>query len=77
MGSACRAEISQVARSRVAESVIREIWVRAAGRCVLCSSYLLGGGRSYFHRVPHVEVAHNVGATGGRNSPRVESEANP
>lgn len=74
MGWSMQRRNTQVARSRVPESVIREIWVRAAGRCVLCSAYVLGGGRSYFHRVPHGEVAHNVGATGGKKSPRGKSE---
>ncbi|GAA2230765.1 SAVED domain-containing protein [Herbiconiux moechotypicola] len=64
---------TQVARSRIGEAVIREIWVRAAGRCVLCSSYLLGGGRTYFHHIPHGQVAHNVGATTGKKSPRGKS----
>lgn len=73
MGWAMPRRNTQVARSRIGELVIREIWVRAAGRCVLCSAYLLGGGRSYFHHMPHGQVAHNVGATGGNRSPRGKS----
>jgi hypothetical protein len=64
---------TQVARSRIGEPVIREIWVRAAGRCVLCSAYLLGRGRTYFHHIAHGQVAHNVGATKGKKSPRGQS----
>lgn len=64
---------TQVARVDIKDSVIREIWVRAAGRCVLCSAYLLGSNRSFFHTA-HGEVAHNVGATKGKKSPRGDSK---
>lgn len=64
---------TQVARVDIKDSVIREIWVRAAGRCVLCSAYLLGTTRSFFHTA-HGQVAHNVGATGGTKSPRGASK---
>lgn len=64
---------TQVARVDIKDSVIREIWVRAAGRCVLCSAYLLGSNRSFFHTA-HGQVAHNVGATKGKKSPRGNSQ---
>jgi hypothetical protein len=64
---------TQVARVDIKDSVTREIWVRAAGRCVLCSAYLLGTGKSFFHTA-HGEVAHNVGATKGEKSPRGTSK---
>lgn len=65
---------TRVSRAAIKDSVIREVWVRAAGRCVLCSAYLLGGEGSFFHTASHGEVAHNTGATGGRRSPRGASE---
>ncbi|TLP70693.1 SAVED domain-containing protein, partial [Nesterenkonia sphaerica] len=64
---------TRVARVDIPASVIREIWARAAGRCVLCSAYLLGTGRSFFHTA-HGEIAHNVGATQGKKSPRGASK---
>lgn len=64
---------TRVARVNIKDSVIREIWVRAAGRCVLCSEYLLGTGKSFFHTA-HGEVAHNTGAIGGKRSPRGASK---
>lgn len=61
---------TRITRKQVKDSEILQVWARAAGRCVLCSSYLLGGERSYFHTASHGEVAHNVGATSGKRSPR-------
>ena len=61
---------THVARKHVTDTAVREVWVRAAGRCVLCSAYLLGSGRWFFHHKNHGEVAHNAGATDGKKSPR-------
>lgn len=49
------------------------IWAAAAGRCVLCSAYLLDD-QAYYRTVKTGQVAHIVGATSGRNSPRGESD---
>lgn len=61
---------TRITRKQVKDSEILQIWARAAGRCVLCSTYLLGGESSYFHTASHGEVAHNVGATSGKGSTR-------
>lgn len=48
------------------------LWARTAGRCTICGRRLLGESRTYLHSVLLAELAHNVGATGGDQSPRGE-----
>ncbi|MBL8932789.1 MAG: SAVED domain-containing protein [Kineosporiaceae bacterium] len=48
------------------------VWAKSAGRCALCSAYLLNG-RSWFHTILDGEMAHNVGASTGGGSPRSAS----
>ncbi|WP_285732732.1 SAVED domain-containing protein [Nocardiopsis sp. ATB16-24] len=64
---------SEVRRKDIGDTTYRNIWVRAAGRCVLCSTYLLDA-RFHYHSAKAVgEVAHNVGATDTAGSPRGKS----
>ncbi|MFH5211489.1 SAVED domain-containing protein [Antrihabitans spumae] len=46
------------------------LWARTAGRCTICNRRLLGDSRTYMHSVLLAELAHNIGATAGSNSPR-------
>lgn len=62
-----------VHRAKVPLSVQVVVWAKSAGRCTLCSAYLLNG-RSWFHTILDGEMAHNVGATTGRRSPRSTSD---
>lgn len=50
-----------------------EVWAAAAARCVLCSAYLLDS-KAYYRTIRVGQVAHNVGATSGRKSPRGASD---
>lgn len=61
-----------VHRAKVPQAVQVVVWAKSAGRCTLCSAYLLNG-RSWFHTILDGEMAHNVGATTGRGSPRSTS----
>lgn len=63
---------STVKRDRIKESVRNALWARTAGRCTICGRRLLGDTRTYLHSVLLAELAHNVGATGGGESPRRE-----
>lgn len=63
-----------VKRGRIKESVRNALWARTAGRCTICNRRLLGDQRTYLHSVLLAELAHNIGATDGVESPR--SEAN-
>ncbi|WP_171059364.1 SAVED domain-containing protein [Arthrobacter crystallopoietes] len=61
-----------IARSSIPDSVRERIWGRAAARCVLCSDWLIDS-TEFWHSIPTGEIAHNVGATSGPNSPRGKS----
>lgn len=65
---------SVVRREEISDTVRRRIWARAAGRCVLCSQWLLDSRSSPMHTVLVGEIAHNVGATAGENSPRGDAD---
>ena len=60
---------SQIKRSAISGTVQNRIWARSAGRCMLCAAYLIDA-RSFFHSRSVAELAHNVGASDGPNSPR-------
>lgn len=60
-------------RATVPPDVALRVWTKAAGRCVLCASYLLDSRASKYHTTKVGEVAHNVGATTGARSPRGKS----
>jgi hypothetical protein len=60
-------------RVAVSESERIKVWAKAAGRCVICSEYLVGE-TSFLHTTLVGEVAHNIGATNGTGSPRGNSD---
>jgi hypothetical protein len=59
-------------RVSVKPAVDREIWAKAAGRCVLCASYLLSASWD-FDTYSVGQVAHIIGATDAPGSPRGQS----
>ncbi|MBL6278229.1 SAVED domain-containing protein [Micromonospora fiedleri] len=59
-----------VKRGAIKDSVRNALWARTAGRCTICNRRLLGDARTYLHSVLLAELAHNVGATEGPDSPR-------
>ena len=59
-----------VKREKIKESVRNALWARTAGRCTICNRRLLGDSRTYLHSVLLAELAHNIGATDGPESPR-------
>lgn len=59
-----------VKREKIRESVRNALWARTAGRCTICNRRLLGDSRTYLHSVLLAELAHNIGATEGPESPR-------
>lgn len=61
---------TEVARTALARGVELRVWVKAAGRCVLCATYLLDERTWYIHTTKVGEVAHIVGASSGPKSPR-------
>jgi 5-methylcytosine-specific restriction endonuclease McrA len=61
-----------VKRDRIKDSVRNALWARTAGRCTICNRRLLGDSRTYLHSVLLAELAHNIGATDGPESPRRE-----
>jgi hypothetical protein len=61
-----------VRRENIKDSVRSALWARTAGRCTICNRRLLGDTRTYMHSVLLAELAHNVGASAGTNSPRGE-----
>jgi len=63
---------TRVTRNSIKASVRERVWGRAAARCVLCSQWLIDE-RQFWHAIPVGQLAHNVGATDGKNSPRGES----
>lgn len=65
---------SEVGRTPVKEADRIKVWAKAAGRCVLCSTYLVDEVAFYYHTTLVGEVAHIVGATAGKSSPRGQSE---
>ena len=65
---------TEVRRKYVSESTRIRIWAKAAGRCVLCATYLLDGADSFWHAIPVGQIAHIIGAGSGMNAPRGESD---
>lgn len=63
---------SFVRRTAVTGPTQTRVWARAAGRCVLCATWLIGS-TSYLHSTSLGEIAHNAGATSGKLSPRGQS----
>lgn len=61
-----------IKRSAIDASVRERVWGRSAARCVLCSTWLINE-ESFWHAIPVGQIAHNVGATSGANSPRGDS----
>lgn len=59
-----------VKRERIKDSVRNALWACTAGRCTICNRRLLGDSRTYLHSVLLAELAHNIGATDGPESPR-------
>jgi 5-methylcytosine-specific restriction endonuclease McrA len=64
---------TEVQRKDVPESTRIRVWAKAAGRCVLCATYLLDGADSFWHAIPVGQIAHIVGAASGKNAPRGKS----
>lgn len=64
---------SAVFRTAVPESTRLRLWAKAAGRCVLCATYLLDNTDWFWHAIPNGQIAHIVGAGSGRESPRGDS----
>src|SRR5699024_12742369 len=52
---------SEVRRKVIGDTTYRNIWVRAAGRCVLCSTYLLYARLHYHSAIAVCEYEHNNG----------------
>ena len=65
---------TEVQRKDVPDNTRIRIWAKAAGRCVLCATYLLNGADSFWHAIPVGQIAHIVGASSGKNAPRGESD---
>lgn len=65
---------TEVRRKDVSESTRIRIWAKAAGRCVLCATYLLDGADLFWHAIPVGQIAHIIGAGSGMNAPRGESD---
>lgn len=65
---------TEVLRKDVPDSTRIRVWAKAAGRCVLCATYLLDGADSFWHAIPVGQIAHIVGAGSGKNAPRGESD---
>jgi hypothetical protein len=64
---------TEVERKALSSGVELRVWVKAAGRCVLCATYLLDERTWHFHTTKVGEVAHIVGASSGSKSPRGSS----
>jgi hypothetical protein len=64
---------TEIKRKSVPESTRIRIWAKSAGRCVLCSTWLLDGSDSYWHAIPVGQIAHIVAASSGDMAPRGES----
>ncbi|MEV8265193.1 SAVED domain-containing protein [Microbacterium sp. NPDC077057] len=65
---------TEVQRKDVPDSTRIRVWAKAAGRCVLCATYLLDEADSFWHAIPVGQIAHIVGAGSGKNAPRGESD---
>ncbi|MFI8633689.1 SAVED domain-containing protein [Microbacterium sp. NPDC077663] len=65
---------TEVQRKDVPDSTRIRVWAKAAGRCVLCATYILDGADSFWHAIPVGQIAHIVGAGSGKNAPRGESD---
>jgi len=63
---------TRISRDSIKPSVRERVWGRAAARCVLCSKWLIDE-RQFWHAIPVGQLAHNVAATNGENSPRGDS----
>lgn len=63
---------TEIKRAEIQASTRERVWGRSAARCVLCADPLLNQDH-FWHEVPTGEIAHAVGATSGRNSPRGDS----
>jgi hypothetical protein len=64
---------TEIGRSNIAVPVRERIGGRAAARYVLCANWLINA-TEFWHTIPTGEIAHNIGATSGPNSPRSESD---
>lgn len=64
---------TEVDRKALAGGTELRVWVKAAGRCVLCATYLLDESTGHIHTTKVGEVAHIVGASSGPKSPRGNS----
>jgi 5-methylcytosine-specific restriction endonuclease McrA len=75
-----RAEVpnrhTEVKRRDVPDGTRLRVWAKAAGRCVLCSSYLLNTKDWFWHAIAIGQIAHIVAAESGENAPRGASELN-
>ena len=64
---------TEVERKALAPAVELRVWAKAAGRCLLCATYLLDERTGHIHTTKVGEVAHIVGASSGAKSPRGSS----
>lgn len=69
-----KARDTRIKRGRVSDAARHAIWVKSAGRCNVCNTFMLNSGRTYFHSVTVAEMAHMIGATATKGSPRGEDE---
>lgn len=65
---------TEVRRKHVPDSTRIRVWAKAAGRCVLCASYLLDGSETFWHAIPVGQIAHIVGAGSSEKAPRGASD---
>lgn len=65
---------TKVRRKEIGETTRIRIWAKAAGRCVLCATYLLDGADTFWHAIPVGQIAHIVGASSGETAPRGKSD---
>ncbi|GAC58503.1 hypothetical protein GOHSU_41_00420 [Gordonia hirsuta DSM 44140 = NBRC 16056] len=72
--SEATARDTQIRRKEIGETTRIRIWAKAAGRCVLCATYLLDAADHFWHAIPVGQIAHIVGAGSGENAPRGESD---
>src|SRR5690349_16603528 len=50
------------------------LWAKSAGRCTLCNRKVLNDNRTFWHSVTAAEMAHILGATTTKGSPRGREE---
>lgn len=65
---------TELQRKVVPEGTRTRVWAKAAGRCVLCATYLLDTTDWFWHAIPVGQIAHIVGAGSGKNAPRGGSD---